>query len=102
MDNDEIIEPMMMMESNTYIMEVDFANRLDVTETIADVLATPLRPKKDGTSFAKLVETLTAVDATNFCIAVEVKQEEQKIREEEKKKRPDIFGACVVFPKGQG
>ena len=29
--------------------------------------------KKDGTSFAKLVETLTAVDATSFCIAVEVK-----------------------------
>ena len=57
--------------------------------------------KKDGTSFAKLVETLTAVDATSFCIAVEV-QEEQKIREEERRRGPDIFGACVVFPKGQG
>ena len=58
--------------------------------------------KKDGTSFAKLVETLTAVDATSFCIAVEVKQEEQRIREEERRRGPDIFGACVVFPKGQG
>ena len=57
--------------------------------------------KKDGTSFAKLVETLTAVDATSFCIAVEVKQEEQR-REEERRRGPDIFGACVVFPKGQG
>ena len=47
--------------------------------------------KKDGTSFAKLVETLTAVDATSFCIAVEVKE-----------RRGEIFGACVVFPKGQG
>ena len=55
--------------------------------------------KKDGTSFAKLVETLTAVDATSFCIAVEV-QEEQ--RREERRRGPDIFGACVVFPKGQG
>ena len=50
--------------------------------------------KKDGTSFAKLVETLTAVDATSFCIAVEVK--------EPRSGHPEIFGACVVFPKGQG
>ena len=55
--------------------------------------------KKDGTSFAKLVETLTAVDATSFCIAVEVKEEQ---RREERRRGPKIFGACVVFPKGQG
>ena len=54
--------------------------------------------KKDGTSFAKLVETLTAVDATSFCIAVEVKEEQR----EERRRGPEIFGACVVFPKGQG
>ena len=53
---------------------------------------------KDGTSFAKLVETLTAVDATSFCIAVEVKEEQR----EERRRGPEIFGACVVFPKGQG
>ena len=86
----------------THRSQVDFANRLDVTETIADVLATPLRLKKDGTSFAKLVETLTAVDATSFCIAVEVKQEEQKIRKK-KEEEGRIFSVPVLsFQKAKG